>query len=167
MELNHHHRYLIEEFAEDYLNRKMARRDLLRKVLLLTGSVPLTGSVLFALGCGSGDDDDAPAPATQAPTQAPAAVHTSVPETDPAVEGTNIRFQGPTTELLGYLARPKATGTYPAVLVIHENRGMSDHFKDVARRYAKAGYVALAPDLLSRLGGTTPENMADSSAYRD
>lgn len=56
---------------------------------------------------------------------------------------------------MGYLARPKATGPHPAVLVIHENRGLTEpHFPDVARRLAKEGYVALALDLLSREGGT-------------
>ncbi len=53
-----------------------------------------------------------------------------------------------------YLAKPAAEGTYPGVIVIHENRGLTDHIKDVARRLAKAGYVALAPDLVSRSGGT-------------
>jgi carboxymethylenebutenolidase len=59
------------------------------------------------------------------------------------------------TEIMGYLARPSAEGTYPGVVVIHENRGLTDHIRDVARRVAKAGYVALAPDLASRGGGTS------------
>jgi carboxymethylenebutenolidase len=56
--------------------------------------------------------------------------------------------------LTGYLARPKAVADYPAVLVIHENRGLNDHIRDVARRVAKANFVALAPDLTSRWGTT-------------
>jgi carboxymethylenebutenolidase len=55
---------------------------------------------------------------------------------------------------MGYLARPKGNGPFPPVLVCHENRGLTDHIKDVTRRLAKAGYVALAVDLLSRQGGT-------------
>ena len=55
---------------------------------------------------------------------------------------------------MGYLVKPAASGTYPGVIVIHENRGLTDHIKDVARRFAKAGYIALAPDLASRNGGT-------------
>jgi len=51
-DLGHHQMYLIEEFAEDYLNKHLARRALVKRVLLITGSVPLTGTLLFSLGCG-------------------------------------------------------------------------------------------------------------------
>ena len=56
--------------------------------------------------------------------------------------------------MLGYLAEPRTGTPAPAVLVIHENRGLLDHFRDVARRLAKVGYVALAIDLASASGGT-------------
>jgi carboxymethylenebutenolidase len=77
----------------------------------------------------------------------------SVPADDPDITATDVTFQGD-AEITGYLARPKADGTYPGVVVIHENRGLTDHIKDVARRVAKAGYIAVAPDLASRAGGT-------------
>lgn len=58
-------------------------------------------------------------------------------------------------ELKGYLARPaNATGKLPAVIVVHENRGLNPHIEDVARRAAVAGFTALAVDFLSPLGGT-------------
>jgi carboxymethylenebutenolidase len=69
------------------------------------------------------------------------------------VTTSDVTFQSDTA-INGYLARPKAEGTYPGIIVIHENRGLTDHIRDVARRLAKAGYVALAPDLASRAGGT-------------
>src|SRR5207237_6253637 len=53
----------------------------------------------------------------------------------------------------GLLARPRAVAKYPAVLVIHENRGLNPYIEDVARRLAVAGFLALAPDALSPLGG--------------
>jgi carboxymethylenebutenolidase len=53
-----------------------------------------------------------------------------------------------------YAARPKAAGKYPAVIVIHENRGLNPHIEDVARRVALEGFVAIAPDALSPFGGT-------------
>ncbi|MFG6456332.1 dienelactone hydrolase family protein [Pelomonas nitida] len=57
-------------------------------------------------------------------------------------------------EVKGYLARPAgATGKLPAVLVIHENRGLNPHIEDIARRVALAGYLAYAPDALTPLGG--------------
>ncbi len=53
----------------------------------------------------------------------------------------------------GYLVKPaKATGKVPAVVVVHENRGLNPYIEDVARRVAKAGYIALAPDGLSSVG---------------
>lgn len=57
-------------------------------------------------------------------------------------------------EIKGYLAKPaNATGKLPAVLVVHENRGLNPHIEDIARRVALAGYVAYAPDALTPLGG--------------
>ena len=53
----------------------------------------------------------------------------------------------------GYLVQPKGDGPFPAVLVIHENRGLNPYIEDVARRLAKAGYLAFAPDILHSLGG--------------
>ena len=58
------------------------------------------------------------------------------------------------TEITGYVARPEGGKPGPAVLVCHENRGLTPHIQDVARRFAKEGYAALALDLLSREGGT-------------
>lgn len=57
----------------------------------------------------------------------------------------------------GYLVRPKAPGKYPAVLVIHENRGLNPHIKDVTRRMAKEGFIAFGGDWLTAMGGT-PED---------
>lgn len=77
----------------------------------------------------------------------------SVAADDPAIEASDIVFQSDTT-VMGYLVRPKAPGNYPGIIVIHQNTGLNDHIKDVTRRVAKAGYIALAPDLVSRSGGT-------------
>jgi carboxymethylenebutenolidase len=54
----------------------------------------------------------------------------------------------------GYLAKPKQKGKYGTVVVIHENRGLNPHIEDVTRRVALAGFLAIAPDALSPLGGT-------------
>jgi carboxymethylenebutenolidase len=78
----------------------------------------------------------------------------SVAATDPDVKAGNVTFPGPASTMLGYLARPAAPGTYPGVLVNHEIFGLTDHIRDVARRLAKVGYIALAVDLLSRAGGS-------------
>jgi carboxymethylenebutenolidase len=91
--------------------------------------------------------------APPAPTPGAAKGPLTVAATDPDLMVMDVTFQSDTA-VTGYLARPKADGTYPGVIVIHENRGLTDHIKDVARRLAKRGYVALAPDLVSRSGGT-------------
>ena len=72
---------------------------------------------------------------------------------DPDIEAGPVQFPGQGATILGYLARPKGNGPFPAVLVCHENRGLLEHIKDVTRRLAKASYVGLAVDLLSRQGG--------------
>ncbi|MFZ1751178.1 MAG: dienelactone hydrolase family protein, partial [Saprospiraceae bacterium] len=63
----------------------------------------------------------------------------------------------------GYLARPEANGKYPSVIIIHENRGLNPHIEDVTRRAAQAGFLAMAPDALSLLGGT-PDNEDEARA---
>jgi carboxymethylenebutenolidase len=79
-----------------------------------------------------------------------------VDPSDPALTSGEIKYNAADgTGIGGYLTRPKGEGTRPAVVVIHPWSGIDDHTKDVGRRLAKAGYVALAPDLLSRLGGTS------------
>jgi carboxymethylenebutenolidase len=67
-----------------------------------------------------------------------------------------VEFDSPqgNGKIRGYLARPaKATGKLPAVLVVHENRGLSPHIEDITRRLALANFVACAPDALTPLGG--------------
>ena len=69
-----------------------------------------------------------------------------------------ITFAGANGEMMGYLARPAdAAGKLPAVLVIHENRGLNPHIEDVTRRIALEGFVALGVDFLSPAGGTPPD----------
>ncbi len=65
-----------------------------------------------------------------------------------------ITYPGFNGAMQAYVARPKNEGKYPAVVVIHENRGLNAHIEDVARRAASAGYLAIAPNALSSLGGT-------------
>lgn len=68
-----------------------------------------------------------------------------------------VTYAGVNGDMQAYVARPKEDKKYPAVVVIHENRGLNAHIEDVARRAAKAGFLAIAPNALSSLGGT-PEN---------
>ena len=73
-----------------------------------------------------------------------------------------VEFDADGDLLLGYLSRPTLPGPHPAVLVVHENRGLLPHFEDLTRRLAHEGYVALAVDMLSRQGGTS--SFSDTTA---
>ncbi len=78
-----------------------------------------------------------------------------VAENDDRIIGEDVTYPGAGGEMKGYLVRPSALGdALPAVIVIHENRGLNAHIRDVARRMAIEGFVALAPDFLSPEGGT-------------
>ena len=68
------------------------------------------------------------------------------------VTSSMLEIPGPQCSIRAFEARPAATGTYAAVVVIQEWWGLNDHIKDIATRFAREGYVAIAPDLYSRQG---------------
>ena len=75
---------------------------------------------------------------------------------DPRLKGTYVEYPSPggtSGTMRGYLVQPAGDGPFPAVLITHENRGLNPHIEDVARRAAVAGFLALAPDGLSPVGG--------------
>ena len=137
--------YLIGEIAEDRADGLLSRREALRRLALLGLSVPAASALLAACG----DDDDSAAPTTT-PTTA-----TSVTSTVPTGAET-ITFGGLTAAFAS--AGDDAKG---AVLVVHENRGLTAHFHDLVGRFAKAGYTALCVDLVSADGGTASMNEAE------
>ena len=160
--LNTDQDYLIREFVDNYEDGVMSRRDLLERVFQITGSVAAAAGTLLALGVKPAFADPLaaanPAPRIQTPPRSPL----SVPDGDPAVIGSDVTFRGADgATIMAYMARPAAAGRYPGVLICHENRGTSEHFRDVTRRFAKNGYVGLHIDLLSRQGGTAAVNPND------
>ncbi|MGP6087492.1 YghX family hydrolase [Antarctobacter jejuensis] len=89
--------------------------------------------------------------------------------TDPDIMPEYIEFPSPNGhgEVRGYLVKPaNATGPLPAVVVVHENRGLNPYIEDVARRVAKAGFIALAPDGLSSVGGYPGNDAAGRDLQR-
>jgi carboxymethylenebutenolidase len=174
--------YIVEEFIEDYQDGRITRRQALKQIAFILGSVTLANGILAA--CAPAPAPAAPtsvatAAATTAPTVAPTATAiatvaatatltttatqavqppvsgVTVSPSDPAIEVVgNVKFASGTDSITAYVAKPKGSATYPVVMVCHENRGLTDHIKDVTRRVAKAGYVGVAADLLSRQGGT-------------
>src|SRR5229473_4551433 len=68
------------------------------------------------------------------------------------IETRDVTFPSDGFQMKGYLARPKAPGNHPAVIVLHEAFGLVDHERDIARRLANVGFIAFAPDIYSRVG---------------
>ena len=87
----------------------------------------------------------------------------TVPERDQRLVAEMIDIPGSAAGLKGYLAKPREGQKFPAVIVVHENRGLNPHIKDIARRLAVAGFAAVAIDYLSPIGGTP----ADEDKARD
>jgi len=148
-------RYILEEWAEDYRGGRLARREMLRRIVLMAGGVTLAAGVLKSLGVTATAIEVAEEAATAPPVVA-AQSGVTVPPDDPAIQSEMLSYprSGGAEPNIGYLARPRTGGPHPGVVVIHENRGLLEHFKDVARRLAKQGYIALAVDLVAPSGGT-------------
>ncbi len=157
--MNYFQRYLAEEFAEDYTEGRISLQKAQELIVSVTGSALAAHSILAARPAPQ-ETHAAAHPAAAQASATPAvpsagSLNANVSPNDPDVKASDIQFKGQDHEtLLAYLARPVDGGPAPVVLVCHENRGLTDHIRDVTRRLAKAGYVALAVDLLSRQGGT-------------
>lgn len=129
----------IKELLQEYQQGKITRRDFILKAVAITGSLAAANALL-------GPFFSSPLHAAQ------------VDPDDPDLNSSDVQYAGKAGPVFAYLSRPKAAGKYPGLVVIHQNSGLNDHIRDVARRFAKEGYVALAPDFLSRLGGTQKAN---------
>ena len=127
---------LFDRFTHGGMNR----RDFMEKLTLLAGSTTAATALLPLLENNYARAD-------------------ILPEGDPRIVSQTLEFTGGA----GYFVKPSAEGKYPGVLVIHENRGLNPHTKDMARRMAAEGFAALAVDYLHGLGGT-PE---DADKARD
>jgi carboxymethylenebutenolidase len=198
--MNRFQKYLLDEFVEDYQENRISRREALKLIASITGSLVMANSILAA--CAPMDEetatvqavgptataplqaaqDTATLPAVEAspttasqeaadtatppPADTPAAqpavpAHGTVSVDDAQVTAGEVEFPGQDADLLGYLSRPASGEPAPVILVCHENRGLTGHIQDVTRRLAKAGYVALAVDLLSRQGGAAALSSSD------
>lgn len=124
----------IINLYDEYTHKPLSREDFLKRLAKMTGSLAAALTILPQLE------------GNYAVAQSP------VQDDDVLTERISYPVEG--GEMKGYLARPKKGGVLPGVVVIHENRGLNPHIEDVTRRAAKAGYIALAPDALSLLGGT-------------
>ena len=128
----------IVDLYDEYNNGLLDRRQFLKRLSMLAGGI-LAANVLLSILDGRSARADL------------------VSKDDPRLLTEDIKYKGATGDVRGKLARPKGDGKVPGVIVIHENRGLNAHIADVARRVALEGFLALAPDALSPVGGT-PED---------
>jgi carboxymethylenebutenolidase len=131
------------ELHDTYKHGLLDRREFLKKLSVLAGGVAAANALLPLL-----ENRHARAEV--------------VPKDDPRLHTEYVKYPGATGDVRASLARPKKDGKLPGVVIIHENRGLNPHIEDVARRMALEGYVAVAPDALSPLGGT-PEDEAKAA----
>ena len=137
----------IENIIEEYRVRKLNRRDLFTRLIAVTGTYATAQLFLERSGLA-------------------ATIVSDIESQNADVDSSTVEYLNGEVKLSGYLSQPKKKGKYPAIVVIHENRGLNDHTRDVARRFAAEGFVALAIDALSRKGGTaamdTPEKVREA-----
>jgi carboxymethylenebutenolidase len=125
----------IIDLYDEYTHATLDRRVFLARLAKLAGSTAAALALIPMLES----------------KQAQAAL---VPPNDARLEAETVLYPGSAGSVRAYLARPKGGMKLPAVIVIHENRGLNAHIADVTRRVALEGFLALAPDLLSPSGGT-------------
>ncbi len=121
---------------DEYTHLTLDRRGFMQKLTALAGSGAAAAAIMPMLAANSANA-------------------TVIADNDERLTAEDITYPGAAGEMKGYLAIPRnAEGRLPAVIVIHENRGLNPHIRDVARRMALEGFLALAPDFLSPNGGT-------------
>ena len=123
----------IINLYDEYTHRPLSRQEFISRLAKMVGGVTAAMAILPMLELNTANA--ATVPADELFTE-------------------RISYPGITGDMQAYVARPKAEAKYPTVIVIQENRGLNAHIEDVARRAASAGFLAIAPNALSSLGGT-------------
>lgn len=130
----------IISLYDEYTHAPLKRTEFLRRLALITGSMTAALAIL---------------PQIEVKSQLPGTVQADDLHTE------YVSWAGVNGDMKGYLARPMEDKPYRTVVIIHENRGLNAHIEEVARRAARAGFLALAPNALAPLGGT-PSNDDDA-----
>jgi len=148
----------LRRLMEQYRSGEIPRREFFQRLAFLTGSILLAHEFMFKEGFASEWETfnwpDPPAQAGQTqptPAESIAAGEKRLP---PALKAEWVKYPSGDIEVGGYLARPASGAAFAAIIVIHENRGLTEFVLDIAQRWAGEGLLALAPDCLSRVGGT-------------
>lgn len=132
------------DLYDDYAKGSLSRREFLKNLAAISGGTAAALALLPVI-------------------ESQYAEGQVVAKDDPRLHVEDIKYPAETGDMLAYFARPKGETKLPGVIVIHENRGLNPHTRDVARRVALEGYLAVAPDACSPLGGT-PEDVDEARA---
>jgi carboxymethylenebutenolidase len=132
------------ELYDRFTHEGMDRRDFFARMTLIAGSATAATSLISSIA-------------------ASPAVAAIVPPDDPRLTTRTMTFDDP-AGYRAYVAEPRTRSLKATVLVVHENRGLNDHIRDVARRIALEGFRAVAPDFLSLSGGTAANEDAAREA---
>jgi carboxymethylenebutenolidase len=189
-DINDIQRYLGEETVHHHRDGLITRRDMMHQLIAICGSSAAAAALLAACSSDAkvvAPPASTTSPTTTSPTTTQAATTTtpvktttatpattttaaapkkagaalSVAVDDPRIESSDVTFPGAAGPLIGYIARhASATTSMPGIVVIHEIFGLTGHIRDVVRRLASVGYIALSVDLTSRAGGTAKGNPA-------
>jgi len=131
----------ISSLYDDFKKGLTSRRAFIKKLAIITGSTTAALALLPVI-----EENELMAAGKK--------------KNEPVVTAEFIKYPASTGDMRAYLARPAKGKKFPAVIVIHENRGLVPHIQDVTRRMASEGFLALAPDALSPVGGT-PEDISN------
>ena len=145
-------RYIAEEIATDHVEGLMSRREAIRRLALVGVGAAAASTLIAACSDANKSANATPTAATPATSSAAATENSPPPGIENALETTPVTWAGPRGELQAAWA--EAETPKGAVLVIHENKGLTDWARSVAGRFAGIGYSSLAIDLLSGEGGT-------------
>jgi carboxymethylenebutenolidase len=138
----------ISRLFDDYKRGGINRRDFLRKLTLYAGSTAAVAALLPLLEGNQG-------------------LASTPPEDDTGLVTEFISYPAEGGEMKAFLARPEKKNKYPAVIVIHEIFGLNPHIQDVTRRFAKEGFLTIAPDALSQAGGTPADGSQAMTMIRE
>lgn len=136
----------IINLYDEYTHKPLSRQEFLARLSALVGSVSGAMAILPLIEVNS--------------------AHARI-TSDEDLFTEYITYPGVQGEMKAYVARPKEEKKYPAVIIIHENRGLNAHIEDVARRAAHAGYLAIAPDALAPLGKSFANEDEARTAFKE
>jgi len=145
----------VKRLLEGYRRGEISRREFFQMLAFATGSLLVARDILLAEGIASEWEwynwPDAQGQTPPTPKESITAGEQRKPA---GVEAEWVEYEGGAGKVGAYLARPAKGAPFASIVVIHENRGLTEFVVDIAQRWAAEGLLGIAPDFLSRLGGT-------------